>query len=147
MHGGLSPFDIDLPLTGTPGVECRSGGANGDYSIVFTFTNPLTSVVSASTSCGSVSTSMTDSSDAHRYIVNITGVTGACNTQYITITLTGVLDNQGNTLASATATMGVLLGDVTGNGSVSNTDVAATKAQVAAPVTASNFRNDVNANG
>jgi hypothetical protein len=43
--------------------------------------------------------------------------------------------------------MGVLVGDVTGNGTVSNTDVASVKAQVAAPVTASNFRNDVTING
>jgi hypothetical protein len=43
--------------------------------------------------------------------------------------------------------MNVLLGDVNANGVVSNTDVAALKAQVAAPVTQSNFRNDVNANG
>jgi hypothetical protein len=91
---------------------------------------------------------MTDSSDAHRYIVNLTGVTGACNAQYITITLTGVLDNQRNTLASATATMGVLLGDATGNGIVSNSgDVNSVKAQVSATVTPSNFRNDINANG
>ena len=33
------------------------------------------------------------------------------------------------------------------NAAVSNTDVAEVKAQVAAPVTASNFRTDVNANG
>jgi hypothetical protein len=43
--------------------------------------------------------------------------------------------------------MGVLFGDVNGNRVVSNTDVASVKAQVAAPVTASNFRDDVNANG
>jgi hypothetical protein len=43
--------------------------------------------------------------------------------------------------------MSVLVGDSTANGSVSNTDVAAVKVEVAAPVTSSNFRNDVNANG
>jgi hypothetical protein len=45
--------------------------------------------------------------------------------------------------------MGALLGDVagTGNGVVSNTDVSNIKAQVAAAVITSNFRNDVNANG
>jgi hypothetical protein len=39
------------------------------------------------------------------------------------------------------------LGDITGEGVVSNTDVAAVKAQVAAPVAASNFRNDVTVSG
>jgi hypothetical protein len=43
--------------------------------------------------------------------------------------------------------MSVLLGDVTANKIVSNTDVSSVKTQVAAPVTSSNFRNDVTANG
>jgi hypothetical protein len=43
--------------------------------------------------------------------------------------------------------MGVLVGDVTGNGTVNATDVALDKSQVGQPVTGSNFREDVNANG
>jgi hypothetical protein len=43
--------------------------------------------------------------------------------------------------------MGVLVGDVNANRAVSNTDVAAVKAQVTAPVGLFNFRNDVDANG
>ena len=78
MHGGLGPFDIDLP-SGMPGIECRSGGPTNDYTIVFTFTNPLTAVDGVNPGCGSVSSSMIDSGDAHRYIVNLTGV--GCNTQ------------------------------------------------------------------
>jgi hypothetical protein len=57
-----------------------------------------------------------------------------------------VIASVGNS-SNVSVSMGVLLGDTTANGSVSNTDVASIKAQVAAPVTASNFRNDVNANG
>ena len=30
-HGTRGDFDINLPLSGTPGVESRSGGANGDH--------------------------------------------------------------------------------------------------------------------
>ena len=88
---------------------------------------------------------MIDSSNSHRYIVNLTGCTA--NAASVTVTLTGVHDNQGNTLSSASATMDMLLGDADGNKVVSNTDVAEVKAQVAAPVTSSNFRKDVNANG
>ena len=33
-HGAAGPFDVPLPLSGAPGVECRSGGANGDHTIV-----------------------------------------------------------------------------------------------------------------
>ena len=40
VHGSAGIFDITLPQTGTRGVECRSGGANGDYTIIFHFANP-----------------------------------------------------------------------------------------------------------
>ena len=45
--------------------------------------------------------------------------------------------------------IGVLLGDVTANRVVTNTDVGAVKSQVnpTAPVTQANFRNDVSVNG
>jgi hypothetical protein len=36
-HGNASGLDVNLPLSGTPGIECRSGGATGDYAIVVTF--------------------------------------------------------------------------------------------------------------
>jgi len=145
-HGSAGSFDINLPLTGNPGIECRSGGINGDHSIVFTFANTLTSIGGASVTSGtgSVGSSHIDSNDAHNYIVNLTGVT---NAQIITVSLTNVSDSLGNSSPTVAGSMGVLLSDVTANGSVSNTDVAAVKAAVAAPVTASNFRNDVNGNG
>jgi len=34
--------DIDLPLAGTPAIECRTGGPNGDHTLVFTFLKTLT---------------------------------------------------------------------------------------------------------
>jgi PQQ-like domain len=147
IHGGAGKFDVDLPLTGPRGHECRSGGTNGDYTMVFTFSKTLAVVGSATTDCGSVGSSMIDSSDAHQYIVNLTGE-NSCNGGYITVTLHDVIDSDGNTSSTISSPpMALLVGDVTANGIASNTDVAAVKAQVAAPVTASNFRNDVNANG
>ena len=145
MHGGLGPFAISLPLAGPSGIECRSGGATNDYTIVFTFTNPLTAVDSITPGCGSVSSSMVDPTDNHRFIVNLTGVT--CNTQYITTTLTGVHDNQVQTLTSAAATMGLLIGDATADKFVNSSDVSQTKSQSGQSVTGSNFRNDVAADG
>jgi hypothetical protein len=144
-HGSVGTFDIDLPLTGPQGIECRSGGANGDYTMVFTFANPLTSVSGASVSSGTGTVSSSAiGSDAHQYVVNLTGVS---NAQVISVGLTNVTDSAGNSSSTVSASMGVLIGDASGNGTVSNTDVASVKAQVAAPVTASNFRNDVNVNG
>jgi hypothetical protein len=136
-HGGAGVFDIPLPQSGPRGVECRTGGANGDYTIVFTFATPITS-------CGTASAgTVHPGSSPNECAVDLTGVP---NGQYFTVSLTNVFDNQTNS-GNFTATMGVLLGDVTANGVVSNTDVSAIKTQVAAPVTAGNFRDDVNANG
>ena len=74
--------------------------------------------------------------------VNLTGVTDA---QRITMTLHNV--NNGNVTGDVPISMGVLIGDVNGNGTVSAADVALTKSQVGNPVTSSNFREDVNVNG
>ncbi len=41
LHNG-TPFDIDLPLAGTPGIECRSGGASSEYQLVFAFADSVT---------------------------------------------------------------------------------------------------------
>jgi Tol biopolymer transport system component len=144
-HGSAGTFDIDLPLTGNPGIECRSGGANGDYTLIFTFANSLTSVGSASVSSGTGSVSnQAIGADAHQYVVDLTDV---ANAQTITLSLTNVTDSVGNFSSEIVGSMGVLIGDVNANGVVSNTDVAAIKVQVAASVTSSNFRTDVNANG
>src|SRR3984893_15100351 len=42
VHGNAGTFDIGLPLAGTPGIECRSGGTANDYQIVITFGGPVT---------------------------------------------------------------------------------------------------------
>jgi DNA-binding beta-propeller fold protein YncE len=51
-HGSIStPFDLPLPLlpfTGPHVIECRSVGASGDYTMVFTFANTLSDVGSVS---------------------------------------------------------------------------------------------------
>ncbi len=142
VQGG---FAIDLPLTGDPGVESRSGGSQGSYTINFTFNGNLTSVANATTSCGTVTSSQIDGSDPHRYIVNLSAPT--CNAQDVTVTLTGISDDQGNTLATASVTVGLLLGDVDGDGTVTTTDFSLTKADSGQTTDATNFREDLIANG
>jgi len=138
-------FDIDLPLTKPFGVESRSGGAGGNYSLTLTFNNPISSVDDIATSCGSVKGSRIADDDVHRLLVNLTGVN--CNEQYLTVTLTNVHDDQGNTLSSAAVTAGLLLGDINGDGVVDNTDSHETKIDRGQPNDASNFREDINTNG
>ena len=55
MHNGV-PFDISLPLTGNPGIECRSGGVSNDYQVVLTFSSAV-SFPSASVTAGAGSVS------------------------------------------------------------------------------------------
>jgi alpha-tubulin suppressor-like RCC1 family protein len=145
-HGNAGAFDVDLPLAGSPGIECRSGGANGDYTLVFTFANTLTTVGGASVTSGtgSVAGNNINSSDAHNYIVNLTGVT---NAQYITVSLTNVTDSAGNFSSGVSASMGVLLGDVNASGLVDGNDVSAVQAGTRQTVNSTNFRMDANVSG
>ena len=70
--------------------------------------------------------------------MSLTGV--LCNAQDVTVTLTNVQDDQSNTLASASVTMGLLLGDVDGDGSVTMADVTLVKASLGQTTDATNFR-------
>ena len=144
LHAG-TPLDINLPLTGTRGVECRSGGASGDFTMVFNFALPLSSVGGRSITAGAGTiSSAAIGPDARQYIVNLTGVS---NAQYLTVTLTNVVDVAGNTSSSLSATMGILYGDTTNNGAVNSSDVTDTQSQSGQSVTASNCRHDVTVNG
>ncbi len=143
-HGSAGTFDIDL--TSGNAIECRKQDTNGDYTIVFTFANTLTSVGgSAVTSgTGSVATSNIDTNDAHNYIVNLTGVS---NVQVITVGLTNVADSAGGFSSAFSGSMGVLIGDVNASKRVDAADVSSVRQQTLQPVTSSNFRNDINASG
>jgi hypothetical protein len=133
-------FDIELP-----GVESRLGGANSKYTIIFTFTNTLASVGSAATTCGAVSSSTINSKDAHQFIVNLTAAD--CDQQEITIGLADVSDTDGNSLNHVSTTMGLLIGDVNGDGTVDTADVHQTATGVGQAITEDNFRDDVNVDG
>jgi hypothetical protein len=136
MHGS-SAFDINLPLTGSAGIECRSGGATNDHLMVVTFSTPVT-VTSAQITAGTGTAFQLDNDTHGRLTVHLTGVT---NAQSIVTTLSGV--NDGINMANVAITMGALLGDTTGNGTVNATDVSQTKLRSGQPVDATNFRSDV----
>ncbi|HEU0207853.1 MAG TPA: hypothetical protein VFQ78_02640 [Candidatus Udaeobacter sp.] len=139
---GATPFDVNLPLSGAPGIECRMGqgvGAN-EHQVIVSFASPVT-VSSAAITQGTGSVSGT-SVAANDVIINLTGVT---NAQTIGITLFGV--NDGTTATNVIIPMGVLLGDTSANGSVNSSDVSQTKAQSGFALTPLNFRTDVTVNG
>jgi len=144
----ILPFEINLPLSGNPGIECRSSdgsGGAGSHTILFYFGNQISSVNNASVSCGSVTSFGLNGNPTNSCFVQFSG--GSCNQQYVTVTLTGVHDSYGQTLASASVTVGLLLGDTTGNGSVNSSDIAQTQAASGQMLDATNFREDVTVNG
>jgi hypothetical protein len=145
-HGAAGTFDVNLPLAGPPGIECRRTiSDSGSYTIVYTFSETLNSVFSASVTSGLGR--VHDSgigADPHEYIVNLVNVS---NAQSIVVTLNFVQDSEGHVSNTVSAAMSVLVGDTTGNGNVGSGDVRQVRAHVRQLVTAVNFRNDVNHDG
>jgi hypothetical protein len=132
-HGTAGTFEISLPLTGFSGIECRTGGANGDHDVVFKFSAPVAFTATA-TCGGNPATVTTSGSEA---TVHCTGVS---NAQTIPIALN---TNAGNFLVQ----MGVLLGDTSANRAVNSSDISQTKAQSGTVANSGNFRTDVTVNG
>ena len=150
-HGTSGDFPIDLPQPpATPGVECRQagslpGGASGDYQLVFTFSQPLSSVDSASVSCGSVASSGF-APGSNQYTLNLTGE-NSCNMTYVMVTLNNVNDSAGGHSDSVSGTMGLLLGDTSSDGVVNSADITQTRRQSGNVTDSSNFREDVTLDG
>ncbi|MEO5720501.1 MAG: dockerin type I domain-containing protein [Chthoniobacterales bacterium] len=137
VHGGAGTFDIDLPLTGTPGLECRSAAS---YQVVVGFAGPVTLsgfTVSGGASPGGFSVNGSE--------VTLDVVPSGAGGKRLVITLQNV------TVGSATGNidipMNLLLGDTTGNGTVNASDIGQTKAQSGQVPSAGSFRTDVNVNG
>jgi uncharacterized delta-60 repeat protein len=145
-QGGAGTFDINLPLTGAPGIECRSGGANNDYEVVFTFPSAVTldggSVAAARGNSADMAGAPIVSADGRTVILNLTNVSDA---QTISLTLLGV--NNGTSTHNVEVQMSVLVGDTNGNGAVNASDVSQTKSRSGQPVNSSNFRSDVTGDG
>ena len=144
IHDTNKTFDFALPLTGNLGVECRSGGAGGNFTLVLRFTDKLNSTGNVSVTTGLGSVSGTPTIKGNTMTVNLAGV---ANAQKIVVTLTNVTDKYGRTLAKATVPMGILLGDVDGNKTVNNTDVNNVTGKVGATAGLTNFRDDVDTSG
>ena len=142
-HTGIGDFDINLPLTGNPGIECRT--AAGTHLVVFTFATPISSVGSVDVTSGTGSVSASGvGADPRQFEVTLTGV---ANAQVITITLTNVNDAPGNHSDTISVRMGVLFGDTNGDRSTNAGDALQTKTRSGQATNATNFRSDVNIDG
>lgn len=150
-HGAAGDFDVALPLTGTPGVECRAGGATRDYQVVVTFADavevtgtPQAAVTSGTGDIGSGGVANGGFVTTNGSVVTIP-LTNVSNAQNLVLTLLGV--SNGPSTADVTIPMGMLLGDTNGNGAVSGSDIGQVKASSGQAVGAGNFRLDLNVSG
>ena len=137
-HGSAGIFDIDLPLTGQPGIECRTGGPSGNHKIVVTFAVPVT--VGSATCGGNPAAGL----NTNGSVVTV-DCAGVPNAQTINVALSNVSD--GTNTVNVSIPVGVLEGDTTANRAVNSSDISQTQSQSGQPVTGSNFREDVTANG
>ncbi len=140
-HGTAGVFDVNLPLSGTPGIECRTGGASGNHQVVVTFAAAITRLTSAAVTSGTGAVSSVTVS-GNQVFVNLTGV---ANAQTIAITLFGL--STGTNTGNVTVPMSILAGDTTADTFVNSGDIAQTKSQSGQLVSGSNFREDVTIDG
>ncbi len=154
IHGAAGDFDIDLPLTGPVGIECRSGGATNDYQMVLTFAGPVTvngnpqAQVTAGpgiVGTGGVSNGGMVTVNGNMVTIPLTSVAGGTGMITVQVTLFNVDD--GSTQGAVMIPMGVRIGDVNGNGQVNASDVTLCKSHIGQPLDAMNFRSDINASG
>jgi hypothetical protein len=132
-----------LPLTGAPGIECRSGPVAGEHKLVFTFSNAVVSGNASVTSgAGNVSGSPTFAGKT--MTVNLTGVT---NAQQITVKLSGVTDAVAQVLPDTNVSMGVLFADVNSSKRTDSGDVTVVRNQTVLIPDQSTCRFDVNTDG
>jgi hypothetical protein len=152
-HGAAGDFGIDLPLSGTSGVECRTGGATNDFTIKVTFTgnvtvtgSPQAQVISGmgTIGTGGVSNGGMVTVMGNMVLIPLTNVT---DQQVITVKLNGVSSAADEPATDFTIPMGRLVGDTNGNRAVNASDITQTKGRIGQTVTSANFRSDVNANG
>lgn len=152
-HGSVGAFDVPLPLTGTPGVEPRTGGASNDYQIVVTLTgngpisvdgSPQAQVASGTASIGAGGVSNGGAVTVSGSTITIP-LTNVANAQTIAVTLNNV--NDGTSTRSFTIPMSVLSGDTNASGGVSSSDISQVRAATGQTLGSGNFRADVNVSG
>ena len=139
-HGGAGTYDLALS-TASRVVEPRSNGS-GNFTIVFTFDQPVTngSATFSGPGGGSVGTVTFAGNDM---TVSLTGVT---DVQTGTVSVNNV-SGPGTATTSASVQIGFLNGDNTGDGSVNVGDTAAERNHSGATIDNTNFQYDINVDG
>ena len=144
-HGSAGEFDVVLPATGNAGIECRSGGANGLYTLVYSLDKNVAVPGTAVKAQGTAVVGMpTIGPNPNQISINLRSV---ANAQHLVVTLSGVKDVLGATLNNLTARMDVLVADADASGRTDSGDVTLVRQQSLQPVTGANFREDLDGSG
>jgi hypothetical protein len=143
-HSFAGDFDVNLPVIGSAGIEDRSGGPNGNHTVIISFANPVTMPPNSVSVASSDGMAMVSSYTVNGAVVTV-NLTKVTNAQTITITLSNVSD--GTNVGNVSLPMAVLLGDTNADRFCDAVDVSQTKSQSGNPVTNANFREDVNVDG
>jgi uncharacterized delta-60 repeat protein len=136
------PLDLDLPVTGPPGVECRFFSSSDALLLVMTFNNDLISA-EASVTLGD-GTAYEAAPDGQTLTVYIGDLVDA---QVMTITLHNVKDAFEQAMPDSNFQIALLMGDANGDGRVNVADTNMTKRFSGQLTNASNVRCDVNFDG
>jgi predicted outer membrane repeat protein len=145
---GTTAFDLNLPLTGTVGVECRRNtGADGsgpnaghDHQVIVSFPYPV--AIDSASGDHSVTADALPTGFNQVYTLNLHNVP---NATLVTLSLNNVRDN--TNAFTDTIPMGVLLGDVNGDSFVLSGDYTAVRQKSGATVDATTCQYDINADG
>lgn len=153
-HGTAGTFDIDLPLTGNVGIECRSGGETNDFTMLVTFSgnvtitgSPQAQVISGTGCVGSAGTCNPSGTVSVSANVVTMPLTNVADQQTIQVRLNGVNSAANTPAVSVLIPMSRLLGDTNGNRAVNASDVSQTKSRIGQTLSPANFRSDTNESG
>jgi len=135
-HGAAGTFDVNMPLTGVSGVECRSATT---YNAVFTFDAPVTS--GEVTVTGGTATVGPITFSGNSMTAQLTGVTTA---EIVTLHTQNI---NGDGQSHGDVPFGFLVADADASRLVAKPDQTLVQGQVNQPVTSANFREDLNADG
>ena len=142
-HGAAGTFDLPLSLVTTnPSTEPRMAGAGASHTLVVTFNHPPVSGAVGITEGAAVAGGPTFS--GNDMIVPLTGV---ANAQYVTVTLSNVSSSDGFSGGGGSVRLGLLRGDVNGSRTVTIGDLGAVNTQLAKPISAANYLDDINLSG
>jgi hypothetical protein len=149
-HAG-TPFDLPLPLTGAPGVECRLGGATNDYQLVLNFATPVTllgtpqaEVISGTGTVGSSGASNGGVATVSDNVITLP-LTNVTNAQALTVRLNAATN--GGPVGDIVIPLKLLIGDTNGDSVVNSGDAIQTRSRAGQAASATTFRSDVNTDG